>query len=287
MNYRFSPPRPVLGRRSIPRLVVLLTLLGIAPLRAQGPARLSAEGFTLPNGLEVVLAPDRETQVVAVSVWYRAGSQDDPPARSGLARLFERQMFAGSANVPAGAHAAAVEDVGGRLSAVVDEERSRYTSTLPSNQVGLGLWLEAERMRSLAITDTSVAASQSGLLGEIASREDREPYAGALTEAIGLVYDSTTCPGFAHPALGRANTVAAITTADARAFYRQFYVPNNARLVVAGDFDSAAVHGQISDFFGGIPRGIDPTHPRCEGTSPAAAHLTDAHRSPRRSARGG
>jgi predicted Zn-dependent peptidase len=172
-------------------------------------------------------------------------------------------MFTGSANVPAGGHGAIVEDAGGRLTAAVDEESARYSESLPSNRLNLGLWLEAERMRSLAVNDTTVTQSQRGLLADLEARVGEEAYTGAILEAIGALYDSTSCPGYSHPSIGRANTIQALTTADAQAFYHQFYVPNNARLVVTGDFDTAAARQQIATYFGDIPRGSDTAEPTC------------------------
>lgn len=256
-------------RPSIPIAVLLLTLCGAVALSGQTAGRLGYDRFSLPNGLDVVLAPDHASQVVAVSVWYRAGSRDETPAEAGLARLFERLMFTGSANVPAGGHGAIVEDAGGRLTAAVDEETSRYSETLPSNRLNLGLWLEAERMRSLAINDTTVAQSQTGLLGDLEARIGGEAYTGAIFDAIASVYDSAACPGYAHPSIGRVNTIQSITTADARSFYQRYYRPNNARLVVTGDFDPTSTRREIERDFGDIPRGPDIAEVSCTMT-PAA-----------------
>jgi predicted Zn-dependent peptidase len=247
-------------------------------VQAQTPTAITADGYVLPNGLEVILAPDHAVQVVGVSVWYRAGSQDDPPGKAGLARLFERLMFMGSSNVPDGAHSAVIEDAGGRVSALVDEERSRFGMTLPSNRLGLGLWLEADRMRSLAINDTTVADSRNALLEELGGRLEREPYAGALAGAIAQVYDSATCPGFARSALLQARTVPAITTSDVQAFYNQYYAPSNARLVITGDFDPATVRTQVAGLFGGFTRQPAPVHAACDGApiqSPRRSAVSD------------
>ncbi len=267
-------PSPRLARRFIPILSTLLAFAAAWPAGAQDVGRIAAERFTLPNGLEVVLSPDHSSQVVAVSVWYRAGSRDDPRAKAGLARLFERLMFAGSANVPEGGHAAIVTDAGGRLSAQVDEELSRFTETLPSNRLNLGLWLEADRMRSLAINDTTVGRSQSALLADLNSRVGEEAYTGAILESISSLYDSIACPGYAHPSVGTVATIEAITTADAQTFYRARYSPNNARLVVTGDFDPVATRRQIGDYFGGIPRGPDAPEAACPMTAAAGPHQT-------------
>ncbi|MEO8139079.1 MAG: pitrilysin family protein [Gemmatimonadota bacterium] len=251
--------------------MILLVLSGAPTVRAQEAGRIAFDRFSLANGLEVVLAPDHTSQVVAVSIWYRAGSRNEPPAKAGLARLFERLMFTGSASVPAGGHGAIVEDAGGRLTAAVDEEFSRYSETLPSNRLNLGLWLEADRMRSLAINDTTVAQSQRGLLADLDARVGQEAYTGAILEAIASIYDSTTCPGYAHPSIGRAGSILTLTTSDARDFFHKYYVPNNARLVVTGDFDPAATRPQITTLFGDIPRGPETPDVACGTTDTSGA----------------
>ncbi len=268
MTHRLTSPPPARAWPIIPIVVFLLALSGVTMLRAQDAGRISYDRFSLANGLDVLLAPDHTSQVVAVSVWYHAGSRNEPASKAGLARLFERLMFTGSANVPAGGHGAIVEDAGGQLSAAVDEEFSRYSETLPSNRLNLGLWLEAERMRSLAINDTTVRQSQNGLLGDLDARVGGEAYTGAILDAIASVYDSAGCPGYAHPSIGRVSTIQSLTTADARGFYQQFYRPNNARLVVTGDFDPAATRQQIESYFGDIPRGSETPDVGC---TPATA----------------
>lgn len=278
MTHRLTASPPARVWPLIPIVVILLALSGPSGLGAQHAGRISYERFSLPNGLDVLLAPDHASQVVTVSVWYRAGSRNEPSSKAGLARLFERLMFTGSANVPAGAHGAIVEEVGGRLGAAVDEEVSRYSETLPSDRLDLGLWLEAERMRSLDINDTTVGQSQEGLLGELDARVGGEAYTGAIFDAVASVYDSTSCQGYAHPSIGRASTIQALTTADARGFYQQFYRPNNARLVVTGDFDPATSRKQIERFFGDIPRGPDVPDVLCAVTSapgPRARTIND------------
>lgn len=254
--------------------------LAAAPLRGQrADGRLSFEQYTLPNGLTVLLSPDHTSQVVAVDIWYRAGSRDEPPARAGLARLFERLMFAGSANVPPGGHAAIVENVGGRGEAGTDEDIARYTQTLPSNRLNLGLWLEAERMRSLTINDTTVAEAREGLLAELQQKIGDETYTGAVLDAVASLYDSTSCPGYTHPPTGRVGTIGAITTADVQGFYRARYTAANARLVIAGDFDPAEARALIAEYFGPMPTTPAAPAAACTATFfPGARTITSRDR---------
>lgn len=226
-----------------------------APLGAQNTGKITFERFTLSNGLEVILAPDHSTQVATVNVWYFTGSRDEPSAKAGLARIFDRLMFLGSANVPGGAHAALVERAGGRVEGAVEEDVSRFSEAVPSNRLNQALWLEADRMRGIVINDTTVGESRAGLLEDLRARASGEPYTGVVLETIATLYDSIACPGYSHPPLGRVSTVTAITTKDAADFLNQHYRPNAARLVVTGDFDPAATRQTITDYFGGVGRG--------------------------------
>ena len=255
-----------------------LAFLLTAPLAAQGTGKIAFERFTLSNGLEVILAPDRSSQVATVNVWYLTGSRDEPPAKAGLARMFDRLMFLGSANVPAGAHAALIEQAGGRLEGAVEEDVSRFSETVPSNRLNQALWLEADRMRGIVINDTTVGESRAGLLDDLRARSAGEPYTALVLETIASLYDSTSCPGYSHPPPGRLATAAALTTKDAADFLNRHYRPNAARLVVTGDFDPAATRETITGYFGGIGRGPAPEPAPCTATfSPGATrrNLTD------------
>ncbi len=267
---RKFPLRPWRAQRVV--LLGLFTCIATGPLPAQhAPGHIAFEQYALPNGLTVILSPDHTSQVVAVDVWYRAGSRDEPPVRAGLARLFERLMYAGSANVPAGGHAAIVENVGGRGEAGADEDIARYIQTLPSNRLNLGLWLEADRMRSLNINDTTVAEARDGLLRELQQKIGEEVYTASVLDAVASLYDSTACPGYTHPPTGRVGTITAITTADVQGFYRQRYAPGNARLVVTGDFDSAEARSLILQYFGDLPASDAAPTVSCTATSAAGA----------------
>jgi zinc protease len=256
----------------------LALLLVAAPLGAQSTGKIGFERFTLSNGLEVILAPDRSTQVATVNVWYLTGSRDEPPAKAGLARIFDRLMFLGSANVPDGAHAALVEQAGGRVEGAVEEDVSRFSEAVPSNRLNQALWLEADRMRGIVVNDTTVGESRAGLLDDLRARASGEPYTAVVLETIATLYDSAACPGYSHPPLGRAATIAAITTKDAADFLNQHYRPNAARLVVTGDFDAAAARQTINDYFSGIGRGPAPQAAPCTARySPGAVrkNVTD------------
>lgn len=253
------------------RLLSLLALLVAAPLTGQGVGRIGFSRYMLTNGLEVTLAPDRSTQVVGVSVWYDAGSRLEPVAKAGLARLFERLMFAGSANVPPGGHATLTGDLGGRVGAIVDEESARFSTVLPSSRLALGLWLEANRMGSLSITDTTVGEARLELVEQLRDQLDQEPYAAVIASAVASLYDTLTCPGYAHAPLGRLQSITGITTADAREFFRAHYAPNRARLTLTGDFDTTQARQLIAEYFGPLPRGPEVAPFACADAPPPAA----------------
>ncbi len=266
-------PRP--APRARVRLALLLaTLLPVSAVAQRATGPIPHEAFTLPNGLQVVLSPDHAVQVVAVDVWYLVGSRDEPPARGGLARLFERLMFGGTANLRPGGLAALLDEAGGVGDAGVDEDISRFSQTLPSNRLNLGLWLEAERMGSLQLSDTTVAEAKSAALEELQQRIGGQGYTGAVVQAITALYDSTSCPGYSHPPTGRLSTLDSITTEQASTFHREHFGPGNARLVIAGDFEPVAARALVEQYFGPIPGGAVPPAVTCTAQfSPGARAL--------------
>jgi zinc protease len=264
-------------------LALILVLALATTLDGQAAGRISFEQYVLPNGLTVLLAPDRNDPVVAVDVWYRAGSREEPPGKAGLARIFERLMFAGSGSVPPGSHGNMVADVGGQLFAEVDEEKARFGEVLPTSRLNLGLWLESERMRSIRINDTTVPQARLALLEDLGHQVNQSPYSAAIVDALAAVYDSTTCPGYSHPTIGRGTSIAGLTAADAQAFFRERYSPNTARLAVVGDFDPATARQLITEYFGNIPRGGDAPASSCtpaSNTGPRTRTVTDRQMGP-------
>jgi predicted Zn-dependent peptidase len=246
-------------------LPVVLLLLGAGPVaaRAQVPGTIASETYQLPNGLTVVLAEDHDVQVVAVDVWYDVGSRNEIPGRTGLAHLFEHLMFQGSAHVAPGEHTRLVEAVGGETRGQTEDDVTRFHETLPSNRLNLGLWLEADRMRSLQVTDTSVATIRAAVKEERRLGLENQAYTGTFLEGIYAAYDSADCFPYAHTILGSMADLDSASTADAAGFFHRYYAPNNARLVVVGDFDPAATRRLIAQDFGDIARTDAPPVVRC------------------------
>jgi predicted Zn-dependent peptidase len=245
----------------------LLLAFGLAaPLAAQEPARIALESYTLPNGLKVILAPDRTTQVVAVDVWYHVGSRNEVKGRTGFAHLFEHMMFQGSENVKKAQHFSLIEKAGGNNNGSTAEDRTNYYEALPSNRLNLGLWLEADRMRSLAVTDSNFANQREAVKEERRLRVDNQPYTGAIFEGMYALADSSTCFPYAHSIIGSMSDLNAAKTPDVKAFFDLYYTPNNATLTVVGDFDPAATKALIQQYFGNIPRGKEPPPVECAAT---------------------
>jgi zinc protease len=240
--------------------------LGAAPaatLRAQEPALLQVESFVLPNGLRVHLVEDHTSQVVAVNVWYDVGSRNERPGRTGFAHLFEHMMFQGSAHVGKAEHGQLIERAGGRNNGSTQPDRTDYYNEVPSNRMNLALWLEADRMRSLAVTEENLRNQQEAVKEERRLRFDNQPYTAALVDSLPTLFDAGSCFAYAHSIIGSMEDLDAATVEDVQEFFRTYYAPNNATLVVAGDFEPARARRLVQEYFGDIPRGPEPPPVPC------------------------
>jgi predicted Zn-dependent peptidase len=251
-------------RRWLAAVAALAALPGLrATLGAQEPARIALETYALPNGLKVILAPDRSSQVVAVDVWYAVGSRNETRGRTGFAHLFEHMMFQGSSNVRKAEHSTLVEQAGGESNASTAEDRTNYYQTLPSNRLNLGLWLEADRMRSLAVADSNLTNQREAVKEERRLRVDNVPYFATIYEGIYAIADSVSCFPYAHSIIGSMSDLNAAKTPDVQAFFDLYYAPNNATLTVVGDFDVAPTRALIQQYFGDIPKGNEAPQVEC------------------------
>ncbi len=261
--------------------IVSALLVGATAARAQEPATIPLETYTLPNGLRVTLAEDHSSQVVSVNVWYDVGSRDERPGRTGFAHLFEHMMFMGSANVKTGEHMSLIERAGGSLNASTAEDRTNYFNTVPSNRLNLALWLEADRMRSLQVTEANLDIQRKAVQEERRLRVDNPPYLKLVFEYQYAVADTTTCFPYAHSVIGSMSDLSAATLGDVQGFFDMYYKPNNASLVIAGDFEPAAAKRLVAQYFGGIPRGQEPPPiTACNqpfDTGPARRTVTDVN----------
>ena len=225
--------------------------LGVSASSDVTPPKLKIETHTLDNGLQVVLAQDTSRPVVNVQVWYRVGSKDERKGRTGFAHLFEHMMFRGSANVGPEEHMRYVREAGGAVNASTDFDRTIYWETVPSNHLERVLWLEADRMASLVVNDENFTKEREVVKEERRLRYENPPY-GMLAE---WVLDATfqSYP-YKYLPIGSMTDLNAATVADVKAFFDTYYVPDNASLIIVGDFDPKAALEQARKYFGRIPR---------------------------------
>ena len=244
-------------------LLLALVMTTAASLGAQAPGRVQVESFTLPNGLRVHLVEDHSAQVVAVNVWYDVGSRNERAGRTGFAHLFEHMMFQGSANVKKAEHGQLVERAGGQLNGSTQPDRTNYYNEVPSNRLNLALWLEADRMRSLAVNAENLKNQQEAVKEERRLRFDNAPYTAAFVDSLPTLFDRASCFAYAHSIIGSMDDLNAATVADVQAFFDLYYAPNNAILVVVGDFQPAPARRMVTEYFGGIARGATPAAVNC------------------------
>jgi zinc protease len=245
----------------------LAVLLGIliacsVPSWAQGtaqqevrPPKLNIQTHTLANGLRVVLLEEHAVPVAHVQVWYHAGSKDERPGRTGFAHLFEHLMFKGSAHVGPEEHSRIIESIGGSDNAYTTEDVTVFHETFPSNYLERVLWLEADRMGSLNVDEKNFTSEREVVKEERRLRVDNRPY-GLIQED--LYAAAFTVHGYHHTPIGSMEDLNKATVADVQSFFHAFYRPNNATLVVVGDFDSARALAWTTNYFGGIPRSKGP-----------------------------
>ncbi len=208
------------------------------------------EQFTLNNGLRVVLNEDHSVPVVSVAVYYDVGSRNERAGRTGFAHLFEHMMFQGSENVPKAAHFQYISNAGGTMNGTTSSERTNYFETLPANQLPLALWLESDRMRSLAVTQENLDNQREAVKEEKRLRYDNQPYVNGFLRLFEMSFKN---PANAHSTIGSMEDLDAATVEDIREFFRIYYAPNNAVLSVAGDFDEQEIRELINRYFTDIP----------------------------------
>lgn len=217
--------------------------------------RIPITTFTLANGLRVVLSEDHTAPIVAVNLWYHVGSANERPGRTGFAHLFEHMLFQGSADVAANEHFELVARAGGTLNGSTWLDRTNYFETVPSNQLELALWLEANRMGWLlpAMTQQKLDTQRDVVQNERRWSMDNQPYGTWWEKLPALAYP----PGhpFHHSLIGSMADLDAASLEDVEAFFATYYTPDNAVLTIAGDFEEDAARALVEKHFGAIPRG--------------------------------
>jgi len=218
---------------------------------------LETTDYLLPNGLRVILAQDRSAPVAAVDIWYHVGGANDPEGRSGFAHLFEHMMFEGSANIANGEWDTLLEPIGARNNAYTSDDMTVYWEVAPANELPRILWMEADRMRSLQVTEEAYHNQRDVVIQEYNQRVGNQPYGSAN---LRLFTQATAgYPPYARPVIGSVEDLLAAPFADVQAFHDQYYQPNNATLVVVGDIDLEQAKALIQAYFAGIPGGELPT----------------------------
>jgi zinc protease len=244
------------------------------------PGEIPHETYRLENGLRVILAPDPQATAVAVNVWYDVGSRHERPGRSGFGHLFEHLMFEGSERVPRGTFDRLINEAGGSANASITEDRTNYFATVPGSQLARVLWLEADRMEGLLVTEESMRREIEVVKEERRMRVDNAPYGPSSLQARYYApYDSAGCFAYAHSVIGSMQDLDAAQLADVQEFFDTYYAPNNATLTLVGAFDREVARRLIHQYFSGIPSGPAPDSPRCDDPFrhlPVSQELGDA-----------
>jgi zinc protease len=260
-------------------LLFFALALGIAPSMAQTkptpkktttagktkvvakPATEAAKGgikfteYTLPNGLQVILHQDNSTPLVATTVMYHVGSKNERPGRSGFAHFFEHLMFEGSANIGRGEFPKIIKANGGQNNANTSFDRTFYYEIFPSNKLELGLYLESERLLHAKVDEEGVKTQREVVKEESRQRYENSPYGQFLPE---ILRNSYTAHAYKIPPIGTMNDLNAAKIEEFREFYKEFYVPNNAILSIAGDINIEETKKLVAKYFAEIPRGTLP-----------------------------
>src|SRR5947207_357490 len=232
-------------------VVVVAALACLTVSAAVRPPKLQYEITTLPNGLTVVLEEGHSTPIVHVQLWYHVGSKNERPGRTGFAHLFEHMMFKGSKNVDPEAHTSFISSVGGQSNAYTTDDETVFWETVPAQYLPMVLWQEADRMATLRIDNESFTGEREVVKEERRMRIENQPY-GTLNE---IMYDQAfTVHPYKHATIGSMEDLEAASVDDVRDFYRTFYVPANATMVLVGDFDSAQAMQLVNQYAGRVPK---------------------------------
>lgn len=217
--------------------------------------RIPIESYKLDNGLFVTLSPDRSVPLVAVNLWYHVGSANEKEGRTGFAHLFEHMLFQGSAHVEANEHFELIQRAGGTLNGSTWLERTNYFETVPSNQLALALWLEADRMGALlpAMTQQKLDTQRDVVKNERRWSVDNQPYGTTLEKLQELLFPKTH--PFHHSLIGSMEDLSEASLDDVAEFFAMYYVPDNAVLTICGDFDGTEARLLVDEYFAPIRRG--------------------------------
>ncbi len=251
---------------------LLFTLLFSANLLFAQEGKVKFVEYDLNNGLHVILHKDQTIPIVSVSIMYHVGSKNEDPNMTGFAHFFEHLMFEGSDNIARGEYSKYVDKAGGMLNANTSNDRTYYFEVLPSNQLKLGLWLESERMLHAKVDSIGIATQKKVVSEEKKQRVDNTPYGSLLAEVMKRAF---TVHPYRWTTLGNMEHLKRAEDKDFVNFYKTFYVPNNAVLVIAGDINIEETKHLVNSYFGDIPRGTNEIYRPTMVEPPQKAEIRD------------
>ena len=241
----------------------LITVFMAVSPAAITPPKIAYTETKLSNGLRLIIAEDHVAPVFSIAVIYNVGSRDERPGRTGFAHLFEHMMFKGSENVGPGEHFYTIFSNGGTMNGTTNKERTLYFETMPANQLEAGLFLEADRMRSLAIVKDNLDNQRNAVQEERRQGVDNQPYGRTFDAVDNLALDNAA---YKHSVIGSMDDLNAASTQDVAAFFQTYYAPNNAIMAVTGDVTAAAVRALARKYFESIP--AQPAPPAVDVSQP-------------------
>jgi zinc protease len=259
---RNTPLRLALaGALALPVLGALIvappTVEAAKPTNKDLKIELDVQSFTLDNGLRVFVVEDHSTPAFTINITYDVGSRDEVPGRTGFAHFFEHMMFQGSKNLDDNMIGEFTERAGGYVNAGTSFDQTLYYHNIPSQYLDMVLWGEADRLQYLEITQEPFEVQRSAVKSE-KDRSDNQPFSKAIEGMIAELFENTP---YSHMPIGSLEDLDAATAQDAEEFFKTYYVPNNAVMVIVGDVEFATVQERVTHYFGGIPRGADKPPP--------------------------
>lgn len=248
-------------------VVLLLAVAAMAASLVAAPvSKVQFSDARLKNGLRVIIVEDHTAPVFSIAITYNVGSRNERAGRTGFAHLFEHMMFKGSANVGSGEHFMLVYNNGGDMNGSTNKDRTNYFERLPTNQLDLALFLESDRMRALDITKENLQNQISTVKEERRQGVDNQAYGKTMEAFDGLAYENVN---YKHSVIGSMADLEAATVEDVQAFFRTYYAPDNAALVIVGDVKPAECLAKVRQYFESIPS--QPAPPEPDMTEPAQA----------------
>jgi len=214
--------------------------------------KIDYQRFSLPNGLEVILYPKQGIPLVSLNIWYKVGSGNETEGKTGFAHLFEHMMFQGSQNIPKEKHFHFIQEAGGSLNGSTSIDRTNYYESVPSNFLEMILWMESDRMGFLleSLTQEKLDNQKSVVMNERRERYDNQPYGKAFETIFSNLYPKNH--PYHWPTIGWMEDIEKFNLEDVRSFFKKYYAPNNATLVLSGDFESGKAKELIETYFGDL-----------------------------------